>query len=183
MTIALLVSLLSGLSFAQETDAKFAVNPVKLFKEYLSKHFESYKTDRRERLTELGGGWVKAYYEPDVNYKIDVQKTNSLITPFTGFCEFTLTRHRTKFYATKNEAKNDYSFIESDKWVHRHHYGFQDGKWEITSRTHQGPKLANRIKPLTNRSVLDKWYDCNEVIALDKQRSLTNIHGCWEMDN
>ncbi|MDP3831649.1 MAG: hypothetical protein Q8Q47_10290, partial [Ignavibacteriaceae bacterium] len=108
--------------------------------EYLANHFESYNTDRREQLAELGGGWVKEYFEPETNYKIDVQKTNSLITPFTGFCEFILTRYLTKFHSTKGDASNDNSFIKSDKRTHKHYYGFQEGIWLVTSRTNQDPE-------------------------------------------
>ena len=53
-TIALLFSLLYSLSYAQKENSKSEVGPVKSFKEYLTIHFESYKTDRREQLGKLG---------------------------------------------------------------------------------------------------------------------------------
>ena len=34
------------------------------FEVLLKKHFESYNTDNRERIMELGGGWAKSRYEP-----------------------------------------------------------------------------------------------------------------------
>ncbi len=125
---------------------------------------------------------LKNIFEPDINYKIDVQKTNSLITPFTGFCEFTLTRHITKFHPAKEDAINDNLFLKSDKRIHKHYYGFQEGKWIVTSRTNQDPELAKLINPLTNRSSFDKWNDCNEVIKFGEQKGFTNINGCWEKE-
>ena len=168
-------------------DLKVEVDPVKSFKEYLTIHFESYKTDRRERLTKLSGGWVREYFEPDDNYKIDVQKTNSLITPLIGFCEFTLTRHLTEFHLNEEDANKDSLFIKSDKRNHKHNYGFQDGKWVVTLRRSQQPENVEMTK-LSKRlnlpsSSLDEWYDCNEVIKFGELKGYTNMHGCWEKDN
>jgi hypothetical protein len=157
------------LCFAQETKE---VDPVKSFKEYLSHHFESYKIDKREQLAKLGGGWVKEYYEPETDYKVDVQRTNSLITPYTGFCEFTLTRHLTTFHNRKEDANNDNFFIKSDQFIHKHYYGYQEGEWIVTAREHK--KVG---------SMLSGWYDCNEVLKVGEQKGETNLNGCWEKED
>jgi len=148
------------------------IDPVKTFKEYVTNHLDSYKKDKRESVTLLGGGWVNEYYEPENAYKIDVQKTNSLVTPYTGYCEFTLVRHFSSFHKIKEDATIDTVFIKSDKTIHRHHYGFQDNKWIVTSREH---KMIS--------SVMDYgWNDCNEIIQEGEQKGLTNIFGCWEKE-
>ena len=146
------------------------IDPVKTFKEYISKHLDSYKYDKRERITLLGGGWVSLHYEPEYSYKFDVQKTNSLVTPYTGFCEFTFTRHFTAFHKNKEDAPKDTIFVKSDKTIHRHHYGFQENKWVVTSREH---KMIS--------SVMDfDWNDCDEILQEGEQKGLSNIYGCWE---
>ena len=170
------------ISFAQESTSTINVDPVKSFKEYIKNYFESYKSNNREQITKLGGGWVKECYEPDYDYKIDVQKTNSLMTPFIGICEFTLIRRITNFCTSKEDAESDNLFVKSDKRNHIHNYGFQDGKWIVTSRKNQSPSLAKLINPMTNSATLDQWNDCNEVIKYGELKGASNIHGCWEIE-
>ena len=99
------------------------IDAVKTFKGYMTKHVDSYKKDKREVITLLGGGWANIYYESENTYKIDVQKTNSLNTPYNGFCEFTLVRYFSSFHKNKEDAAKDKVFIKSDKTIHRYHYG------------------------------------------------------------
>ncbi len=145
------------------------IDPISSFKELITNHLNSYKNDKREKIVLLGGGWVKEYYDPENDYKIDIQKTNSLITPNTGYFEFTLTRHYTAFHKNKNDAMNDTIYLKSDKTIHKHRYGFQENKWVVTSREHQ------RID-----SLLPDWYDCNEILQEGEQKGMSNIEGCWE---
>ncbi len=160
--------LLFSLCYAQNDNLVSEADPVKSFKTYITKHFESYKVDNRERLAKLGGGWAMQYYEPSEEYNIDVQTTNSLISPFIGICEFTLTRNYTGFHSSKEEAKKDGKFRKSDRRNHIHKYAFQEGKWVVTSRRSQK---------------YDNSYDCNEAIKGGEQKGDTNHYGCWEKDN
>jgi len=146
------------------------VNPVETFKEYISEHLDSYKKDKRGRITLAGGGWINLHYEPDNNYKIDVQKTNSLVTPYSGFCEFTLNRRFTAFHKNKENASKDSIFIKSITIIHRHNYGFQENKWIVTSREH---KMISSLMDFD-------WNSCDEVLQEGEQKGLSNLHGCWE---
>lgn len=175
------IFILTFISFAQESTNTINVDPVQSFKEYIKNYFESYKSDKRERITKLGGGWVKECYEPDYDYKIDVQKTNSLITPFMGICEFTLIRRITNFHKNLEDTESDSLFVKSDKRTHIHNYGFQERKWIVTSRKSQDPVLAELVNPITKSATLNKWYDCNEVIKFGELKGTSNIHGCWEI--
>ena len=60
------------------------------FEELLTEHFESYKTDHREKLAKLGGGWVKKRYYFEGEYVYEAKKTSSTISPYEGICEFEL---------------------------------------------------------------------------------------------
>lgn len=154
-----------------------ADDPVSMFKRYISKHLNSYSKNKRERMARLGGGWVKEYYEPEQGYSFDVQKTSSLVTPYTAFCEFVLVRHFTDFHTTRESAIQDSNFIKTDKLKHRHTYGFQEGKWIVTSRFHQ-MFIPAQFKDI---STLDEeWFDCNQVIPKGENKGATNIKGCWE---
>ena len=135
------------------------------FEKLLENHFQSYKTNQREKLTKLGGGWVKEHYSLDGEYKYDVQTTNSLITPYTGTCEFNLKRQYTKFHQTKDEAQNDFDFVNSDLKLHNHFYSYTKEKWIISKRENEGYK---------------KWYNCNEKILDGENKDSENINGCWE---
>jgi len=135
------------------------------FENLLKKYFKSYETNPRERVSELGGGWVKQRYKQDGEYKYDVQQTNSLISPYTAYCEFSLKRLRTEFHKTKEGAQLDTVLTKSDLRLHKHYYSYQKGKWIVSKR-------QNKVR--------DEWYDCNEVISQGENKGETNIHGCWE---
>lgn len=138
---------------------------VSKFEKLLKTHFESYKTNPREKITKLGGGWAKVRYSLDGEYKYDVQTSNSLISPYVGNCEFKLKREYTKFHQTKEEAKSDSEFVNSDALLHKHYYSYTKEKWNITKRENEGYK---------------SWYDCNEKISIGENQGSENIHGCWE---
>jgi hypothetical protein len=140
---------------------------VSSFKSYVTDFVASYKADRREAISKLGGGWVKEYYQPVGEPSIDVQRVNSLVTPYVGICEFMLRRYRTAFHKTRDEAVRDGHFVESDDTEHRHRYAYQEGKWVPKSRQHLS-------------TVTGKWSDCNEVITLGENEGAENIFGCWE---
>ena len=138
---------------------------VESFQKAINEHFTSYDTDGRERVAQLGGGWVKERFKPMENYKVDVQRTNSLVSPYIAICEFTLVRAMTKFHKLKIDAENDNSFIKSDSRIHKHTYAYQNGKWVVTDRKNKGRQ---------------DWYDCNEVVSTVENAGAANIHGCWE---
>ena len=134
------------------------------FKKFATEYIDSYKTDKRQRVTELGGGWAKEEYTM-VESSYDIQSTNSLVSPYVGICKFTLQRNYTDFFETKDAASNSNKFIASDTRIHIHKYLYQDGKWNVSERTH---------------NTIDKWYDCNEIIEEGGNNGNSNIFGCWE---
>ena len=167
LKVFLLITILmiSLLSFAdQNSDANCVLD----FEKRLEKHFKSYETNPRESVMMLGAGWVKKRYCLSGEYNYDVQRTNSLISPYTAICEFNLKRSYTDFHKTKEEAQKDNNFINSDETLHRHTYLFQKGKWNVSKRENATP--------------FGDWFDCNEVIQSGENKGLTNIHGCWEID-
>ena len=122
---------------------------VKSFKQYVYDYLASYKTNRRELVDKLGGGWAKMYFIPSGGLGVDVRKTDSLVSPYVGVLEFTMTRPFTAFHKTKAEAEVDNNFIQSTTTKHRHTYAFQDGAWSPTSYQ-------------CNLVGLDKWLDCEQ---------------------
>ena len=70
-------------------------------------------------VTKLRGGCVKELHRIEKNYSSEVQKTNSLVSPYIGICEFIIIRSFTDFHKTKEAAellvtnfkKNSSSFV------------------------------------------------------------------------
>ncbi|MCH7826463.1 MAG: hypothetical protein IIC75_00580 [Bacteroidetes bacterium] len=167
---SILAVILISLTLFQSTERIEAftvenINPIKIFKEFIAKHIDSYKNDKRENVTLLGGGWVNLKYEPKKSYKLDAFKSDSLKNPYIGVCEFTLTRYYTAFHKNKKDAIWDKKFIKSSETVHRHHYTFKKNKWIINFREHKG---------------YSSWYDCNQIIESGPLKGRSNIYGCWE---
>jgi hypothetical protein len=138
------------------------------FKEFITKHIASYKTNRRERVLKFGGGWAKRFIEAEADYNIDIQTTTSLVSPYVGVCEFSLKEHLSMFHPNKNDALQDDKPATSTSTKHKHTYAYQDGKWVIKTRLHYS-------------DVSDKWLDCNEVIPEGENKGQSNIFGCWEL--
>jgi hypothetical protein len=107
------------------------------FKGYVADYVEGYKTDRREQIVQSGdamgqpvpGEWHKESFDAPQSVNIDVQKTNSLVSPYIGVLEFSLTEHNTAIHKSKDDAENDSNFIQVLVFQHRHTYAFQDGVW------------------------------------------------------
>lgn len=158
---ALLGSLLHAQDQKAERDAV-----VKSFKQYIESYIQSYKTDNHERVHKAVAGWVRGYYLPDRNYNIDIRSTDSLISPYTGICEFTLVSHWTDFHKTKEEAERDDNFIRVESDKHRHTYAFQDGHWVPTLRQYYWP-------------FEHEWLNCDECIVKTGE-PLNDPEGCWE---
>jgi len=166
---SLIIGLLVFAGSASETPARPPQEDqvVSSFQKYIADFMGSYKTDRRERVSKFGGGWAKEVYRPIGEPSIDIKKTDSLISPYVGICEFTLRRDMTAFHKTKEEAAKDNKFIQSVDAYHRHRYVYQSGKWVPKTREYRSLEE-------------DKWYDCNEVVSFGENAGEQNLFGCWE---
>jgi hypothetical protein len=160
--------LLSAPLRAQPSDEKKAVDS---FKAYVQRHLDSYKTNRRERVLLFPGGWLHQYIEADASSpKMDIQRTNSLITPYTGTLEFELTRHFTAFHKSSEEALNDRNFANVDVNVHQHSYAYQDEHWTPKTRRYHDPEVDRTLaktnallgKPVSEDYI--RWSNCTAAM-------------------
>jgi hypothetical protein len=131
------------------------------FENYIATHINSYLTNNREFTSNSGNDWFYCYYESLPNYSYDLSTTNSLVTPFNGYLEFTLIKWRTKSCKSKEEAENDESISIHEIRIHKHTYGYQNSKWVILSRENK----------LTTDKI-NKWFDCD-----------IKKHGCREYND
>jgi hypothetical protein len=140
------------------------------FKAYVNHHLSSYKQNQREKVSKFGGGWANQYFEPDVlSASIDVEKTNSLVSPYTASLKFRMIRHRTALHDKKEDAANDSQFTNQDSWFHEHTYAYQDKQWVPKTR---------RCKP--ERFADANWSRCDEVIQGGDNAGAHDINGCLE---
>jgi hypothetical protein len=160
----MLVLLMAILCTATQQSSPEIVTP---FKEIAAKHIASYQTNHRVSPFKTGDPnhlvWRKEWFDAEPKYSVDVQSTNSLVSPYVGIFEFTLRRYLTKAWDTKEEAEKDTASTEVLLVKHKHIFAYQDRKWVPTDRKHY-------------HEFLKEWFDCDEVLPDGK----TNIFGCLE---
>lgn len=166
MIFGCFVLALSTVSNAQDKEDKSAI--LKALKSRVERHMTSYATDHRSTVSMFGEGkWVRSWYDLDPAYSFDVQSTNSIVSPYTGFVEFTLTMNLSDAFPTREEVPQDAPKTRSRLAKHKHVYAYQDGQWVSTSRQHFDLTLG-------------KWFDCNEVIESGANKGNTDLFGCFE---
>lgn len=166
LVLLILLILLAPSSLAG--DEKAEEEAVKAFKQYVADFMGSYETGKHELAVKLDGGWVKWHFEPVGTPSIDVRKTDSLISPYAGVCEFTLAKYFTALHKSAEEAQADDKFVGSSESKHRHTYAFQEGHWVPISRQHYDSHFKS-------------WFDCDEC-NVHTGAPFDDIDGCWEPD-
>ncbi|NLD47142.1 MAG: hypothetical protein GX660_08070 [Clostridiaceae bacterium] len=123
---------------------------------YLNMFFESYKTNNREWVNDVSDAYqsptfLKISYNSPLNYKYDIKKTDSLVNPYIGICEFSLIVNRTKEHITRKSALSDNNFIssETEKNLHKHTYSYQNGEWMLLNAEYYSYTMG-------------KWYKCSK---------------------
>jgi len=98
----------------------------------------------------FGAGWAKRKYIALPDYSYDIQKTDSLVSPYTAVLNFSTKGYKTNLYNTEEEALQDKVFnpIQSQFGIvkYRYHYAYQDNQWVF--------KFAEKY-------VIDSWDELN----------------------
>lgn len=157
-----------------------ALDVVSSFKELTARHIASYENDQRVQVGQYGGydenmkpvplRWRRAWFRIESKYSVDVQSTNSLISPYVGIFEFKLHGYLSKMRDTKEEAEKELTAETESLIKHKHIFAYQDKKWVPTDRKHFTEE------PLSPVESMNKWWDCDEITSGGK----TNIFGCKE---
>jgi hypothetical protein len=107
---------------------------------------------------------VNENYEPDsVSAAIDIQRTSSLVSPYSGRLTFDLVTRYTAFHKNKSDAAVDSDFTQSKRVSHIHTYAFQNGKWVPQVRRYMG---------------YGGEYDRAETINMGPDAGAVSINGC-----
>ncbi len=153
----------SGCNSAKPPEPKISEQDqaVSSFKQIVENYMKTYKQSKHEQVYHLEGssvanipeGWRKAYSElASDDYKVDVQKTDSLVSPYLGILEFdTKTYVSSSTYGSQEAASQATDFPSDSSLLHkhRHTYAYQEGQWVIQSR--------KWVYPGEN-----EWNDCDE---------------------
>lgn len=145
LPIAFLLCTASGCSRPKTVPAtvQSEADVVKSFKEYVSNLMVRYKADKHERTefepaycgTTERPGYVRTSYEPSTAYKLDVRKTDSLISPYFGTLLIEWNQHYSDCKETREKAQAQLSLGHFGSGpTYRYTYAFQDGKWVPTDR-------------------------------------------------
>jgi hypothetical protein len=84
----------------------------------------------------IPAGWQKTVKSQDGTHSVNVERTQSLTTPYIGTNRFTVTIATSERFNLKEDAEaatpNSTSPCE-----HLHTYGYQSGRWVLTSEQHR----------------------------------------------
>lgn len=140
-------------------DGTSSAEVLKDFRAKIKGFLSSYPTN--VKVVKPGGGYVSEYYDVKPEYNIDVQATNSLITPYTGVLEFKIIRYFTGFHKNEEDARKDNNYVNKDEEAHKHYYSFQDNEWVVTKRTHHA------YMKFLSRPSLDEWFSCGTSLKAE----------------
>ena len=76
--------------------------------------------------------YAKSSFEPSIDYKVDVRKTESLVSPYVGTVLFKWNERYSDCQDTREKAQAQTDLKHSDSLSYRYTYAFQDGKWVST---------------------------------------------------
>lgn len=133
-------------------------DPVESFKQTIEDYLKGYKLAKHEKVYHVEAsavagipeGWRKSSSGLTSDaYTFDVQKTNSLVSPYTDIFEFETKLYVTSSYGSEEAARLATDF-SSDYFVHKHRhiYAYHAGKWVLQSRKHLLWE--------------DEWADCQD---------------------
>jgi hypothetical protein len=118
---------------------------VKSFKENVSSLMARYEADKHERIEfDYCGtgierpGYIRASYEPNTLYAVDVRKTDSLVSPYVGILLIEWNKHYSDCEETQEKAQAQSRLGHFGSLKYRYTYAFQDGKWVPTNHEVQG---------------------------------------------
>lgn len=111
---------------------------VQSFNTLAQNHIDSYQTDKREKIVQAIQGdkkWRKFLHDVSSNYSIDIQKTNSIVTPYIGIFEFEVTIYKSEPFDTEEEARATNTYTNYIGY-HKDKFAYQNDTWVTKERIH-----------------------------------------------
>jgi len=167
----LILSVPSVFSGDEKTEEQQAM---KTFKQYVSDLMERYRVEKYEQVDATshceGHEYVKSSYEPSVASKVDVRKTDSLVSPYAGILEFQWNERYSDCQATREKAQAQSDLKNSNSVNYRYTYAFQDGKW-VPTEAEIGSVNPDDVSHL-------KWESCADDVTHLTRSGFKPDFGC-----
>jgi hypothetical protein len=156
------------------------------FKALVNRHIDSYKPNGRISVRKGTDGWIRERFVLDTaSVTFDVERTNSLVSPYVGTLSFTLAQAVTPQHKMEAEAAADNFMVLDavDTTTHKHAFSYQDQQWRPKTRTYHH-SLA-QMTPEQRRSdslvrVLSGEFPCDEFLHKKATAAEQDSHGCLE---
>jgi hypothetical protein len=118
-------------------------SPVQTFDAFLKKATATTASSTPTYFNAYKKQWAKRRFRIE-GLKMDVRKTDSLVTPLLGLVSFTLHTEQTDFFPTEQQAKAADKADPKTQTAFEItlRYGFQDSAWVFLDGTHRDPGSA-----------------------------------------
>src|SRR4029077_12259371 len=137
-------------------------DPVASFKQTVGDFLNAYKQSKHEEVFHINRfedlvaeGWRKGNSELVLDsYSVDVQKNDSLVSPYIGTLKFDTKMYVSNLQDSEKAARETQIFGNTnDPYVrnHLHTYAYQDGAWIVKSRKQRRQDIDE-----------DTWTDCKD---------------------
>lgn len=107
------------------------------FKEKIDADLQSHKSTKevwsQDQSEYVAAGWYGEKDDLPTSYSINVEKTQSLVSPYLGTAEFPVTGNVSYPMNSREEALNATQFKTSYTINHRLTYAYQNGSWVLKS--------------------------------------------------
>ncbi|KAF0216763.1 MAG: hypothetical protein FD174_3586 [Geobacteraceae bacterium] len=90
--------------------------------------------------------WFKSYHKIDQNYKIDVEKTTSLISPYVGTLQVEVYYNTSDKFPTKKTAEQATTYKVHSIQTFKITLAYQENKWVVTDAHFKSSSLDSVIK-------------------------------------
>jgi hypothetical protein len=116
-----------------------ADDPASSFDAFTRRAAEATNNANPINLNRWTNKWVKRRFKIS-EMKMDVRKTDSLVTPIVGIVSYLVYIEATIDYATEAEAREAQRFVERFHCTYelKLRYGYKDGKWSLLDGTQAG---------------------------------------------
>lgn len=139
-------------------------NVLKIKETYKGNHYRVSYIQKDNYPNSPPAYWLKISSDVDSNYKIDVQKTTSLISPYIGTLEITRNNVFYRHAATRElaEITTDIDKVTTDV-TYKFTVAFQDGNWNVTSAVMYDPFLG-------------RWFNTKTLDVFEELRCKDEKH-------
>lgn len=123
------------------------LEPLESFEIILHNEIEPFYKNYGTVIENLRNEWVKVQMFPSSDFRYDVQKTDSLVSPYVAVVEFDLIQNYTVGHKTREDAISDENYAFNKQFSRKLNFSWQGGRWIAKSEERYS-------------EILDEWVEC-----------------------